>query len=796
MSAALPNSAHPGVLGLSKSTANAPIPSGFFYSPEMWPGRAAIAHTFSSWPQFLERPAELMIPKSNRNWAISTLIPWSACSPEVLIKGAGKKRPWLGETIEGNPPGMPMLCGPFLKANADGCHFCSVRRPLLRADNDLTRTSVSFFHGWEKSIYARNGSFEAVKMPVIAAAGQTWPPPPGTRYLALRLPASGDSNPPFECAGGMLLNEEGRIAFVPKDQIQDAICLWKPGEAAVTVISAAVPLSDAARLFACLKSGAAAGHSATRRRPCSISSRHEANARRKSAASAVAARNASRPAAPEADEDPAPLEKFITGGRNLELQAVNKSGIIAAVERVQRNGVDYDYPVVLLPVRVHDERVNHDLAMAKPAAIFRAPGTAGHVRDEAVIGEGGLAGIAAHQPGADRNRSGSDPGDAPSMPKLNVCIPGVGDDALHARWRLRVHYDRGNGRRSARNLQEDTVLIPPAADGESQWTRRISVTGEWRPHEEEGWKEEIKQRGFFGGAAEVYCWIDGQDEPREPFIRFTIGGLNPDDRRCRHYIDQQAPLAAAARVAATNQTLLRDPIETGTGLWFGYAVAKSESKGYNDRELVRNTRYNQFWEVSAYQGKPQTPGQPIWGNDGAALPGGYGMFQVTGTPLVPNDQDNIPRREIWNWQDNVRAGLKILAYKKYGPVESAHAVLWLRRQKNASNANGVALPDHRAGRVFFSDAPGSRATMEDALAIKAFNGASHPPANIDRGIEPGFVADCSVSGHYCYWNKTASSWALSRFNSPGGINPFNYVDRVCAEVEVPAPRTHSWTPDS
>jgi hypothetical protein len=484
------------------------------------------------------------------------------------------------------------------------------------------------------------------------------------------------------------------------------------------------------------------------------------------------------------DKDVDPLATIASGSLNLEFEAINVHGIIAAREGVASDGVMHDYPVVLWPVDLFDARVNDELTMSSPGVFLPQSGTQPQVQRGSMIPDGGLAGIAPHEQGADRNPAAADPGDGPSMPRLAVRIPGLGSDTLKARWRLHVHYDRGNGKRSGRNQREDTVLIPPAMHGDVEWTDPIPVTEVWHIHEDAAWKAEIAQRGFFGGTATLYCWIDGQDEPAEPFIRFIIGGINPDDRRCRHFIDAQAPPAAEAQVLATNQTLIGDHIETGTGLWFAYAVAKSESRGYNNRPQARNTIYNQFWEVDVYNGAPRTPGHPIWCDDGPGRPGGYGLFQVTGTPLLPNDSDDLPRREIWNWQDNVRAGLRILAYKKYGPVESAHAVLWMRRQKNGDNANGVTLPDHMVGRVIFSESIGSKATMEDALAIKAFNGASHPSTNLDRSGAPGFLTDTSVSGHYCFWYKQARRWALSKFNAPSGIAPFNYVDRVCAEVEA------------
>ena len=78
--------------------------------------------------------------------------------------------------------------------------------------------------------------------------------------------------------------------------------------------------------------------------------------------------------------------------------------------------------------------------------------------------------------------------------------------------------------------------------------------------------------------------------------------------------------------------------------------------------------------------------QFVPGDDGGALPGGYGMFQVTGN--VADSTANIPRTEIWDWRENVHAGLRILASKR------TTADAWMTRQKNAQNANGTALSNH------------------------------------------------------------------------------------------------------
>lgn len=446
--------------------------------------------------------------------------------------------------------------------------------------------------------------------------------------------------------------------------------------------------------------------------------------------------------------------------------------------------------ILLLRVQLYNERRHQDITGALPAPAV-PPANQPQINPGAFIREGEMAAIAAHQPGPDLNPNAADASDAPEMPRLVARIAGdLPGTTLTARWRLRVNYIRGNGARPAQPPPAtDTVHIPALNQGTPQWSAPIAFNSEWRIFQDPDWINEIAQNGFFGGSAELFVWVTGQAQPaatQPPFLRFTIGGANPDDWRCRRYIDQQAPIAATNRVNTTNQGLGANPIAVGTGLWFAYAIAKSETQGYNDRGLIQNTRYNAFWEKARHQGRPRTIGHPIWNNDGVGLPGGYGLFQVTGT--IADPLAIIPRRDIWNWQDNVRSGLVIVAYKKYGPDETSNAVLWMRRQRNANNANGTALPNYTVQGVTFSEGS-AVATMEDAVTMKAYNGASGRTPNFDvnRGTVPGFRLDTSASGHHCYWRNASSEWALSRFNSPADptIQPFNYVDRVCLEVGNP-----------
>ena len=50
----------------------------------------------------------------------------------------------------------------------------------------------------------------------------------------------------------------------------------------------------------------------------------------------------------------------------------------------------------------------------------------------------------------------------------------------------------------------------------------------------------------------------------------------------------------------------------------------------------------------------------------------------------------------------------------------------MAQQRNADNANGVALPNHTVRSVTFAE--GTNRTMESAVTIKLYNGASRAPS--------------------------------------------------------------------
>ena len=411
------------------------------------------------------------------------------------------------------------------------------------------------------------------------------------------------------------------------------------------------------------------------------------------------------------------LEDLVPGdlGGYIQPEDINDSGVIC--------GRHFDpdlrafMPVLLLPVEIRD--ING----------------AGDADDVTItpwdtsqnIANNNIAWIDAHQ---------SAQNVAPRMPQLEFRVPGL-PDGLTIEAKLNVQYTRGNRARAARNQAEDRVRIP--ANGNF-----AQVNGDaWQLYNEADWQTELTERGFFGGEATLTYQIKQVGNivvgPEE--IDFRIGGENPDDARCKAYIEAQ-PNAGP-----------------GGTLWFAYAIAKSESRDYNGG----GSRYNQFLELPTHR---RDVGRPLFGND-AHGPGGYGMFQVTGT-AADNDA-NIPREQFWNWMENVDGAMPILAAKR------AIADRWMnnaaprnppnprpdgqRPQARFDRGVDVPVPDRTVRGVLFSDNAANRdGVIEDAVTIKAYNGAA---------------------AHYCSWGGNAAGWGFNNTNNLG----FDYVDRVCQEVE-------------
>lgn len=316
--------------------------------------------------------------------------------------------------------------------------------------------------------------------------------------------------------------------------------------------------------------------------------------------------------------------------------------------------------------------------------------------------------------------------DAPRMPQLVFNVSSLPQFAtLEAK--LLVEYERPYAGKQA----DDTVLVP--TNGAFQ-----SVThGRW-----EIWSE-YTNIPFFGGDATLTYKINGGAEKT---IKFTIGGRNPDDARCKAYTQGRS-----------------------NAPWYAYAMEKHESQAYN------TGYYNQFWDRNG-NSSPINNGVNYTFTRGDALVvrspgetgvGGTGLAQVTGAG--GNKTVSAPREIFWNWQENVQAFMGELTRNtpvaetfmndstlRNGPGSMPNGQ---RPQTTFHTGHNVPVPSRAQGPVTFGDNHGEK-KPEDAVAIKLYNGAS---------------------ANWCSWRgPTAFEW---QFNY--GQN--NYVEEVCNEIEEVQP---------
>lgn len=379
-----------------------------------------------------------------------------------------------------------------------------------------------------------------------------------------------------------------------------------------------------------------------------------------------------------------------------------------------------------------------------------------------------VAWIEPHKKKLDENPAAYDGGDDPRMPQLEVQFKGL-PASVKVQWKFRCKYARPSGR----ELPEDEVKFP--ADGSF---KEVAGDQPWKIH------QEYNTLPFFGGDVELTYKIVGDGGSiilAEKTDKFRIAGQNPADDRCRKYID---------KIAGDLQS------QTTTLMWYAYAIAKSETKAEGGEPY-----YNQFLAKgqkgagkSNWADGKGKEGIPNWNNDGkfgkgdkdqqenslqgVVKPGGYGIKQVTG--WQGDDNGNVPRAVIWDWKTNVNEGLHELMNKHNDSRE------WMAKQRAAANK---ALASLTVNGVVFTE--GSARTMDDAVAMKHYNGSSRRNlklygADPDPEPEPQkffYTGEAPNSGYFCYWDRPRNKWSLSRYNSWGP--PFNYVQRVCEEVDHP-----------
>jgi len=280
------------------------------------------------------------------------------------------------------------------------------------------------------------------------------------------------------------------------------------------------------------------------------------------------------------------------------------------------------------------------------------------------------------------------PNDSPSMPRLHLRLSGLDGREILPRlapvgkqleadsiktmqvdfgWKLNVNYQRPRGAQAnEQSLQEQDVLGIEAVQNTLSVASLLGSGAALGQHP--SWLQ-AEQQGFFGGNCLLECrnfklnyafspnaqqavstdnWLNPKPQAVAlgKNFAFKIKGKNPDDDKCEAYI--------AELVTLYDRLALKDgkkPIAN----WLAYAraIARHESLGYNGIDSY----YNQFWQQAGNSSEvAHQNGDPLWCRD-ASSAGGFGLYQITGN--VQSKYFNIPRAQLWNWQQNVRAFFEI-----------------------------------------------------------------------------------------------------------------------------------------
>lgn len=312
----------------------------------------------------------------------------------------------------------------------------------------------------------------------------------------------------------------------------------------------------------------------------------------------------------------------------------------------------------------------------------------------------------------------------PAMPRLEARLQKV-TSKITVGWKFKAVFHRP---RVAVPLEMDTAIVP--ADGGYEGVPGPEL---WRPwHTWLSWPEEEQ---YFGGECTITFRIG---EGVETVQALRILGRNPSNDEAKRAINAE------------------------TRLWYYYAICKHETGGFGDA----GEHYVQFRRPGSAGPRSRTAGTPVWGNADAAGPGGAGMTQITG--LNGDGATHVPRLYLWNWAANVRHGAVIMEGKAAG------AAIFTASQRNQMQIERISAglpelppPVVTYGVVTFED--GTRATIEDANAIRRYNG-----------------------GTFCYWDNPNGRWVVNPFAvvhlSNGRTENIHYVQRVCNDVEeAPGP---------
>jgi len=282
--------------------------------------------------------------------------------------------------------------------------------------------------------------------------------------------------------------------------------------------------------------------------------------------------------------------------------------------------------------------------------------------------------------------------------------------------------------------KRDDIDIFPNTDGNS-------LNEEWQIiefNESKVW--DVNFNGYFCGGKATVTWEAFSKDGKKVFNGeeiFYIRGENPTVADAESYVSDRR--------------------------WYYKPLIRHEARG----------NYHQFNPRGTHFGPAETDFDccPVWGG-----PDGWGMMQLEiaarRNALTTNKKSENGRRGqqlLWNWQDNVDAGILWLEDECRDHAERKMREYLRDAQKVVDGGIIDAIPEitmeilkDKYGSVTFLDSrvhPNARFTFIDALAIKRYNGIG--------------------GGNFISWNSIKNCWKANEMNK---LDPaFNYVKLVCLE---------------
>ena len=372
----------------------------------------------------------------------------------------------------------------------------------------------------------------------------------------------------------------------------------------------------------------------------------------------------------------------------------------------------------------------------------------------------------------------------PEMPQLTArFLPSDLRGDIDYQCSLRFEYDRSTpvAQRGFNCMGTPDLVELPAGGGR----KMLAAGATWNVAAE--YVQLPPDDQFFGGDGYIKCESSSWVATHE----FRIRGRNPDDAAVRMFIDTEM-----------------DPY------WYAYAISKHESR--IPMSPYPDEIYNQFDLRKTAHAGTDVLYTPLLGH-----PDGRGLMQVDYTALRRTQPTAcLTKTQIWNWQENVKAG-KANLDEKNTIAENWLNLLNPRKDRNGNcvtNSAGDNFPHGQRPQSsisgYIGGHPGSTtATVYGTNPLPCVASSagrwlvSIPPAmmithapifnctfaemagpGVDGDFEDAVAIKCynGCHEHFVSWDNGAGNWSFDEDSIViinGVTKIIRYVDDICMEVD-------------